>query len=159
MEWAYDSAKRNRTLGKLSMPSLLTFVPCRSVIIAKDETVSIIGILSDMALHGLPPIVPDDAAIPYEWSLFAIWELSAADQQKAWEQRIRLIDQHQQTVRIDSIAAFHVEQGKEIHRMIATIPFFPIVNAGKYRLEVSFREYGTEAWQVVQTYPFSVSRV
>ena len=128
------------------------------VIIAKDETASIIGVLSDIVFQALPEIVADDAALSFEWHLFAIWQMPLEDRQRRWEQRIRLVNQAGQTVRIDSIAEFHAEGDKEIHRMIATVPFFPIVPAGQYHLEISFREVGQNDWTPVHRYPFTIRR-
>ena len=140
------------------MPNLLLMVPCEVVVIAENGLPTLVNILSEFTMGGLPEIVPQQAAIPYRWFIFSEWQLAPEDLHNNWEQRVRLTNVAGVNTGLDHIAEMIPDPNKPLHRMIATLNFFPILPQGNYALEISIRRSGQPNWEVRQLYPLSVKR-
>jgi hypothetical protein len=138
------------------MPRLLIFAPCEMVIIAQDQALSLIRVLSDITL-ATPESVPDNAALPFRWFIAAEWEVSPEERNRQWEQRITLQNERGET-RLENNAEFVVADNITRHRMIATLGFMPVLPAGNYRLHISYRESGNPQWIPAQSYPILITR-
>ena len=143
------------------MPEIITLAVCEIVVVAKDETSTLVNLLTEINLGGLPEIAQENAAIPFKWHVYALWEIPENEKRRSWEQRVRLRNNRGETVRLEHIAAFD-RQGpgleKPLHVMVAGLNGFPIIANGEYQIEVSVREVGTENWTNLRTYPLRISR-
>ena len=136
------------------MPQLLVFVPCEKVILGQgDNSASLIGIMQEVTFYGVPSSVPDTAAVPMNWTVFAQWLAVAGEEGKFFEQRIQLTSGKGEVL-LEASGEF--ELTKPIHRMITNIRGFPIRAAGSYRLALTLRQKGFPDWEQRAEYPLTI---
>lgn len=139
------------------MPRMLLFCPCETVLFGQGDNASLIVILHKVQMT-LPPEVPDpippNAAAPFKWQIFSQWECDPTEVGIRFEQQIKLAREN--AVVFESIADFIPEANKPIHRMVASLTFFPLAPAGNYRLILSLRQAGEQQWNKFGDYPFEI---
>lgn len=121
------------------MPRVVTFAPCRRVIIdEREKSPSLIGLFDHVNLQ-LPAdeIVPSEAVAALEWHVF-IWWLSTPDErEKVFEQKLTLISPDGQEF-LSEVTELRFVEAK--HRTVAIYPGFPVHLPGAYSLKLSVRE-------------------
>jgi hypothetical protein len=140
------------------MPRMLLFCPCENVLVGQGENASLIVILHQVQMilpAEVPDPIPPNAAAPFKWQIFAQYECDPTDAGVKFEQQIKMVKGN--TTTLESTADFVPEANKPIHRMIASLTFFPLVPAGLYRLVLSLRRAGEQEWGKVGDYPFEVT--
>jgi hypothetical protein len=142
--------------SELNMPNLILFAACESVVIAQNNSATLVSLLSEITFGELPAVVPDNAAAPFKWSLITEWEIIPTDAGKTWEQRIRLLNARDEA-KFEALTEF-VTPNNKIQRTIAGLSFFPIVPGGPYHLELAYRETGQADWIRAHSYPLFVNR-
>lgn len=139
------------------MPTLLLLAPAERVIVDQFEnTVSLIGVFGGLTLPvpASEPI-PNDAALPFRWAVFTMWETTEEDRGSTFHQRTRLIAPSGHVL-VDGILDF--TPLAEVHRNKFAIEGFPIAEMGRHELQVSIRRAETEEWSTVARYPINVGR-
>jgi hypothetical protein len=138
------------------MPRPLLFVACEKVIVAQDQTISIVSILEKM-ISNVPAsaALPEHASVPMRWSVVMVWLYEDSDKGKRFETISRLIAQ-------DGSIAMHTEPSEIIatsekprFRHVGVVDQFPVTD-GDLVLRLLIRELGTEEWQIVSEYPIEV---
>lgn len=138
------------------MPRPLLFVACEKVIVAQDQTISIVSVLEKM-ISNVPAgaALPEFAAVRMRWSVLTVWLYEDSDEGKQFESIARLIAQ-------DGSIAMHTEPSpivgspeKPRFRHIGAIDQFPVTD-GNLMLTLLIREVGTDEWQAVSEYPIEV---
>jgi hypothetical protein len=139
------------------MPTLLILVPCETVVLGQNEAASLINLISEVHIAGLPEIVPEGAAAPYKWAIFTEWNLAPDETQRRWEQHLKLVSpegeilwRHEVEMPVSS---------KARNRVIAQFNTFTIIPAGEYKIEAEIREVATEEWTEIHAYPLIVRRI
>lgn len=137
------------------MPKLLAFLPCENVLITQDQTVSLIQVMNKLMISGVPDPLPLNAATPIKWFLFAQWEIEPTDIGQSFDQRIRMV--RGDFVGLEVIGNFTAEAGKNVHRMITNLSFFPLIPGGAYRFKLEIKRIGEgHGWEAQGEYPFEV---
>lgn len=132
------------------MPKLLAFVPCERVLTDQGNNVSIISILSNVAVSVQ---VPENAAIPLHWEIFSLWQQEADDAGKTLEQYCELRDPDGRAV-LKSVLEFQVTAPSQ--RNVVTVIGFPIApRGGEYALVLFLRETNGERKELA-TFPIIV---
>lgn len=132
---------------------------CELVIIGENQSPTLVNLLNEMTFTGQkPPSLKEDAenAIPFKWNIFAQWEFANEELKSKWSQRLRIIKQSGEPTKLDHEAEIIPEKGRNLHRMIATLNFFPVFTAGEYRIEISIRTMEENNWNVMGSYPLTV---
>jgi hypothetical protein len=141
------------------MPKLLAFLPCETVIIAQNNTTSLITVLEQLTI-AIPPDVeiPPDAQLPKSWHVYSLWQRLPEDEGKKFEQRFSLITPEGKET-AQGILPIEFAPGIYNFRNIFNILGFPLVDAGMCRLKLSLREVGgNEEWHEVAEYSLNVVR-
>jgi hypothetical protein len=136
---------------------MLLFCPCETVLFGQGDNASLIVIMHQLQLTipaEVPDPIPANAAAPMKWQIFAQYECDPTDVGVRFEQQIKMVQGNITT--LESIADFVPEANKPIHRMVASLTFFPLVAAGNYRLVLSLRKAEEQGWNKVGDYPFEV---
>jgi hypothetical protein len=140
------------------MPKLLLLAPAERVIIDQFEnTASLIGVFGGLMVP-IPgsDTIPNDAALPFRWSVFTMWETAEGERGTTFQQRTRLISPSGHLL-IDGVLDFKV--AAELHRNRYAIEGFPIAEMGRHELQVSLRMQGADEWTTVGTFPINVGRI
>lgn len=138
------------------MPKLLTFAPCDNVILGQDNSVSLIQIMNQLVVSGdIPDPIPANSATQMRWFLFAQWEISPDEFGHDFQQRVRIVRAGQQL--FEAFSDFTTEMGKNVHRMIANLTYFPLIPGGECRLQLAVRPAGeNNPWQEAADYPMEI---
>ncbi len=139
------------------MPRLLNFLPCRNVLINRDDNVpSAIGIITGLSLglsQELPDPIPDDEGISLAWGIISTWLREEGDEGKEFEQEVRLILPNNRVGPKFTID-FHMN-GKTYHTTM-NITGFPLVPQGTVLLKSFWHEKGQDEWHEAGEYPIEV---
>jgi hypothetical protein len=141
------------------VPKLLVFAPCEKVIISQDENnPTLIAILSDIAGEFVvadDERQPSDAVGPMRWSLYTQWSRQSGDENKDYQQAVRLISPSGKQV-LNAVTAFKMEQPN--HRIVNTVNTVPVSESGLWTLEVYLKDKETADWpsSPLATYPLGI---
>jgi hypothetical protein len=142
------------------MPKLQYFLPCERVILSKEETLSLITIIDRVNIN-IPPEdaaqLPEDAAIPTQWSTVTSLEWEPEDLEKQYEQRVYL-EMPNGRIATDTVSQIEREADKNRSRVMLQILGFPIAPVGEVSLRLAIREVGKEDWQEIADYTITLSR-
>jgi hypothetical protein len=142
------------------MPKLLIFVPCQKVIVsAQDNTASLIAIIETFTI-GIPEGagIAEDAVIPMDWNIFAMWELEDGEEDKKFEQRIDFILRNGRNALENATSTLDFTPNSNRFRNVHMVKGFPIPPQGNSTLKVSVREVGQEDWQEVGDFSILIHR-
>jgi hypothetical protein len=140
------------------MPKLVLFAACEKVIVDQQNLPSLISLLQELKVQvpetGATPPANTNAAI--KWDVLALWERTADDAGKHYEQRIVLFNPAGEPTGVTGVSSIEVGAAATMHRNIATIAGFPIGAAGRYTLRLWLSENGQESQQPVAEYSINV---
>jgi len=143
------------------MPKLQLFSPCEKVIIANDNTVSLVTIFEKIQLH-LPVSedskLPPNLQIPFKWFVFSLWMREPGDEVKEFEHQVHIVMPGNNPDKdiTSNIVKFKMPETR--HHMVVQFPGFPIVSEGIASVKALFREVGSEDWKTMAEYPLEVER-
>jgi hypothetical protein len=140
------------------MPKLLNFSPCENIIVANDNTISLITILEKVQIH-LPVSedhkLPENAQIPFKWFVFTSWLKQPGDDGKTFEQLIDITLPGEKSLR-SSIVNFQLSEMR--HRTVVQLPGMPITPKGIALIKLLLREQGQQDWNTIADYPLLIER-
>jgi hypothetical protein len=147
------------------MPKLILFAPCEKIVVDQiDNTTSLISLLEALQVADIPDIerdkIPDDASIPVNWSLLALWQSEIGDDQKLFDTRFNL----QVGGRIVELkgAPFKFEDGKPNFRNVLRVvglPLKPLLGEiSECTIHAFIRSSDTDPWDEVGIFPIIVKR-
>ena len=138
------------------MPRSLIFAPCDNVLLGQDNSVSLIQVLTQIVVSGtVPDPLPENAGSPMRWFIFSQWEVFPEEVGVTFQQRLQIADDAR--VFYEAFSDFIPEAGKNVHRLIGALSFFPLIPGGKYRLRLAVRRAGDEnPWQDAAEYPLEI---
>jgi hypothetical protein len=142
------------------MPKLLLFAPCERVILARDNTASLITLLDAININiGPKAEIKEDVLLPFVWHAFILWQREGPEDDLPRRQKVELSflgSKASATVE----GPFEFISGKEKLRCILRIPGLPLPeSSGKAMLKLSTRPEGSDgAWTEIATYPINVER-
>jgi len=77
------------------MPKLQAFLLCEKIIVDKQETPTLVGIIQKVTAQLTPgtesTAVPANAMAPMAWAIYAVWEFDAAEDGRALRQKTQVI--------------------------------------------------------------------
>lgn len=141
------------------MPRLILFGVGQTCIVNKaDNSISLIGCLHGLDITHEPgredEPVPANAVVQFPWTAGMIWGMLPGDDTKNFEQSIEII----------------LPDGRSVGRAISTFATpkprytltvqgstFPVAGPGEYVFRLSYRDQGSEDWEIVGEYPILVS--
>jgi hypothetical protein len=92
-----------------------------------------------------------------KWFVFTQWEIAPDEAGQTFEQKFTLASEDGATTVLQSRTDFVAEEGKQLHRIIGSFNFFPLLAAGHYRLKLYLRSRGQEQWgNEVASYPVEI---
>lgn len=143
------------------MPKLLAFLPCDRVIIANDNTTSLITILESININ-VPPgeeeKLPPNTQLPRAWQIFTLWEEIPAEKGQTWTQKLEFVRPDKEgAIQIATVPVEFTEQAKR-HRTVVAIPFFPLLPAGASHVRTSLQREGQDEWVQYASYPILIER-
>jgi hypothetical protein len=144
------------------MPKLLVFAPCERVIVADNNTSTLISLLETVTVK-MPSERErenDEADSPigiaYRWQIYSLWHSEDGDAGKTFQ--VRLV-QHDPTGALlaDMTFEFEFSSNRNV-RNVGSAEVFPVTLSGEYWLKLSLREKDTDnPWQEVSQYPVRVN--
>lgn len=142
-------------------PRLLIFLPCDNVLITEgSNTASLIVVLDQIQLGAttgeMPDPLPANAAAPMRWFIYSQWFVGPEHVGVKFEQKLQMVDSQGTPLPLVGTSEFVPQAGKTVHRVIAALSFFPIVESGMYKLRAFIRQVGEEEWHEAGDYPFMV---
>jgi hypothetical protein len=143
------------------MPKLLAFLPCDRVIIANDNSTSLITLLETMNIN-VPPgeeeKLPANPQLPRSWQVFTLWEESPGERGQKFTQKLEFVrPDRKDAVQIAIVPVEFTERAKR-HRTIVAIPFFPLLPAGTSYVRTLLQLQGQDEWIEYATYPILIER-
>jgi hypothetical protein len=138
------------------MPKLILFAACEKAIVDQQNVVSLISVFQELKIQ-VPeagPVPAADANAAMKWDVIAMWESTASDAGKRYEQRVALFDPAGQPTAVSGVSP--IETTAATHRNIATIFGFPIGSTGRYTLKLWLSENGQETQQPIAEYSINV---
>src|SRR2546421_13020416 len=114
------------------MPKLLAFLPCETVIIADNNTTSLITVLEQLTVaHPANAELPHNAQIPKTWHVYCLWQRLPEDEGKKYEQRFLLLTPNNEET-FPGVLPIEFPPGIPNFRNIYNIMGFPLVGAGMF---------------------------
>jgi hypothetical protein len=103
--------------------------------------------------------LPDDTVVPNTWCVATKWEREEDEHPQIWEQRVQVILPNGR-IPTDVTTTFDLVQNASM-RNIVEINGFAVRPVGRYQIVLSLRRSGEDdaAWQLVATYPITVTNV
>ena len=133
------------------MPKLLIFAPCEKVIVAQDNTVSMVTILEGLTVQ-VPKDkpAPPDASFPMKWAILTVWQRQEGDEGKEFEEKCDLLSEQGRSL-ITASVKFRLS--KRFNRVVMQIVGFPL-QPGQCEIKMYIREAdATSEWKEVAEYP------
>lgn len=148
------------------MPKLILLAACEKVVIDQnDNTTSLISLLEAIQVS-VPESerdkLPEDAGVPVNWSLLALWQVEAGDKNKQFESRfvVRFSKVNQLTLDAPS---FKFEEGKPNFRnllRITGLPLKPLLGIDLCPIQAYIRAEGAEEWgEPVGSFPIIIRQL
>jgi len=142
------------------MPRLLIFAPCERVILANDQTISLITLVETLQLQIAPDQeIPEgaDLAAPFAWQAISLWTKDADDPPDlAFDQKIQL-QMPDGTVFVELTLTTQFTPDKKNGRAIFKVLGFPIVReSGSADVKLFARFQGKE-WLEAASFPILLS--
>jgi hypothetical protein len=138
------------------MLKLLVYAPCEKVIVATDQTVSIISMMESIKVN-VTQRFPADALAPIRWSILSLWK---RDQEMVAPVQI---EERSDVVRPDGTVAaggtsrFTVSNEHLFYRSLVQVPVFPIGLPGTVKVKCSIRQTNPETeWTEFAEFPLLV---
>jgi hypothetical protein len=154
IERAANPAYTRRPTG-VTVPQLISFLPCEKVIVAQDGSLSIIGVL-DSITATLPTgqnTLPADTVAPMRWSMLAIYRREPGDENKRYVQRVRFVLPN------GAVGGETVQEFAMTHALIRNVnggEGFPIGIAGQCLLRLTLSEGAGREEVFFAEYPVTV---
>lgn len=140
------------------MPKLLLFAPCEKVIVANDNTISLLTIFEEMQIN-IPLAeeekLPVNAQIPLKWFIFCLWQAEADEQKTIFEQLVEVTLPGDKAITGETTK---IEFEKPHHRVITQLLVFPVTPSGLATISVKLRALPNENWDPIATYPLLIQR-
>lgn len=144
------------------MPRLLLFAACERIILADDNTVSLISLLEkmEMTAHVAPgePPPAGDAMSPFSWNALATWTREDGDQDGVFfRQRVQLVMPDGSTpIQLESPLLF--SEGRQLSRGMFKIQGFPFMRDGGIAVvKLLLRPVDSETeWQEMAAWPIQL---
>jgi hypothetical protein len=134
------------------MPKLLIFAPCEKVIVAQNNTISLITILERLTVQ-IPKDkpAPPDTVFPMKWSILTLWQRQEGDEGREFEEKCELLSGEGKSLISASIRFKFV--GEAHSRVIMEIVGFPL-QLGQCEIKMYLRDTdATSEWREVADYP------
>lgn len=138
------------------MLKLLIYAPCEKVIIAEDQTASMISIMESVSVN-IAGEIPADAIAPIRWHVVSLWRR---------DQEIKdpvEIEERTDVLRPDGSVAtggttkFTVTNEHLMYRSLVKVPVFPIGQPGFVRVKCRTRQTNPETeWTDFAEFPLLV---
>ena len=140
------------------MPRLLIFAPCKIAILEKDSfNLSLISVLEHINLTIPKGIkIPERVLAPFDWSIVTVWLQEPGDEAKQFIQHTELILSNGELGSTSDFAFYLTER---THRVIVSVPGFPIGQPGECMIRLSLAERGGQKALVVVEYPLVVNHI
>lgn len=144
------------------MPKLILFAACEKVIVDHyDNSTSLITLLEaiNIAVRQEDQAnIPDDAGVPLNWYLLALWQVEPGDEAITFESRFAAQFTSGEESEL-SITPFQFEQGKPNFRNVLRVVGLrikPLITSDAFTAKVSIRRQGTEQWEDQGSFPVLV---
>jgi len=138
------------------MLKLLIYAPCEKVIVADDQTTSIISLMESIQLN-TPDEFPVDAVLPIRWSILSLWK-----RDQAVPHPIEM-EERTDVVRPDGVVAtggttkFIVTNEHLFYRTVVRVPVFPVGLPGFVQVKCRTRQTNPETeWTDFTEFPLLV---
>lgn len=138
------------------MLKLLVYAPCEKVIVAVDQTVSLISMMESVQVN-VGPDLPADALAPIRWSILSLWKRDQEVQEPVQ------IEERADVVRPDGIVAtggttkFTVSNDHLFYRSLVQVPVFPIGLPGFVKVRCQTRQTNPDTeWTEFAEFPLLV---
>ena len=140
------------------MLNLLVFAACEKVIVSTDGTASLIALLENINIEGLPEEkLVDNAAFPFSWSSMAMWERNIeVDEPISFDAKVEVSDPNGKVGMISQIS-FSVHNGERIFRVIFNFPVFPIGIHGLYSATLFYKQSDLDEWNKSAEYSIKLN--
>lgn len=137
------------------MPRLVYFAPCLTPIISQEGVLSLVNVVEAITV---PAPVSADAALPQPITAVAYFRREAADADRSFEVKLRIVAPSGRVLREREAEPFQIVD--EGHRYLISIQNFPLAKAGTYGLQLLLREQRSgERWRRVAEYPLDVAHI
>jgi hypothetical protein len=137
------------------MPKLLIFAPCEKIIVALDNTLSMITILENLEVH-VPSDkpVPPNSIFPMKWAIFTLWQRQEGEEDKEFEEKCDLLSEEGKNL---TTASVKFKLPKQKARVLMNMRGFPL-NPGQCKIKMYIRESDTtsEEWIEIAEYPLRI---
>jgi hypothetical protein len=133
------------------MPKLLIFAPCEKVIVAQDNTLSMVTILEELKVQ-VPKDkpVPPNASFPMKWAVLTMWQRQEGEEDKEFEEKCDLLSEEGKNL---ITATSNFKFAKRFHRVLIQMIGFPL-QPGQCKIKIYLREtVATSEWKEIAEYP------
>lgn len=142
------------------MPKLLFLVPCSNVIMAQDNTVSLITVFETVNIAlpvGAEDNLPEGSQIPITWDILSQYQLQPEDRGKEFFQKVVItMPDGKETHNIESALAGYDGVAKNTRHLVK-ITGFPISTPGTATIKLFLKEEGSDYSEIAQ-YPVYITR-
>lgn len=146
------------------MPRLLLFAPCERVILADDQTVSLITLVEHIRLGIDPSNAPPEVdatkelQIPFTWFALSTWTREEHDQDGSFYQQKLQLEMPDGTTPIELEVPLRFAQGKPNSRSIFRVAGFPVTRqTGTAKVKLLLKHVESDAdWREVAAWPVLV---
>src|SRR3984893_8649768 len=125
------------------MLKLLVYAPCEKVIVATDQTVSIISMMESVRVN-VTEGFPADALAPIRWSILSLWKRDQEILKPVEIEEISEVVRPDGTVAAGGTSRFTVTNEHLFYRSLVHVPVFPIGLPGFVKVKCRIRQTNPE---------------
>ena len=138
------------------MLKLLIYAPCEKVIVANDETVSVISLMESISVN-IGGEMPADALAPIRWSVLSLWKRDQEIQEPIDIEERTDVLRPDDTVATGGTTKFTITNQHLFYRSLVPLPIFPIGLPGFVKVKCRIRQINPETeWTEFAEFPLLV---
>jgi len=138
------------------MLKLLVYAPCEKVIIAGDQTVSIISMMESVQVN-VAGELPADALAPIRWTILSLSQRNQVIQEPVEIEERTDVLRPDGTVATGGTTKFTVTNENLFYRSLVQVPVFPIGSPGFVKVRCQTRQTNPETeWAEFAEFPLLV---
>lgn len=138
------------------MLKLLVYAPCEKVILANDQTVSLISIMESVKVNVVPEL-PADALAPIQWSILSLWKRDQEIPEPIEMEERSEVFRPDGTRAAGGLSKFTVSNDHVFYRSLVQVPVFPIGLPGFVKVKCHTRQANPETeWVEFAEFPLFV---
>jgi hypothetical protein len=136
------------------MPKAMIFAPCEKIILAKDNSVSMISLFEEITITvPADKPIPPNAIFPMKWSIMTLWRREENEEDIEFEEKCELVTEEGKNA-IEASVKFKMPT--LFNRVIMEIHGFPL-HEGQCRLSMSLRETNPPSnWREIAEFPLKI---